>query len=317
MNKKHLSFFAATLLTASAAHAGGDGWMTDFEAAKKKAAAEGKDLLIDFTGSDWCGWCIRLNEEVFQHDPFKKGVADKYVLVELDYPRKPETLAKMSDELKAQNSKLQQTYQVQGFPTILIIDAEGLPYAKTGYQQGGPEAYVAHLGELQLNKKNRDQAFTAAESKKGVEKAAALFKGLETVPEDYRALYRSVIEEIKANDPEDTTGLIASEKKREAMMELEKNLQAAGRDSAKRLKFVDDYVKTQKPTGEEKQMILAIKLNVLYADDNYDEMEKVIDEIVAIDPQSRYATQLTGFKETQLQDLKKKAAEKKEAEEKK
>ena len=88
--KKILLAGLALALTASFATAAGDEWMTDFEAAKKKAAAENKDLLVDFTGSDWCGWCIKLVDEVFKHDSFKKGVADKFVLVELDFPKKPE-----------------------------------------------------------------------------------------------------------------------------------------------------------------------------------------------------------------------------------
>ncbi len=308
--KKPLLLAATAFLTTTAARAGGEGWMTDFEAAKKKAAAEGKDLFVDFTGSDWCGWCKRLNQEVFQHEPFQKGVADKYVLVELDYPRMPETLAKQSDEIKAQNAKLQQTYQIQGFPTILITDAEGRPYAKTGYREGGPEAYLTHLAELQENKKNRDTAFAKAESQKGLEKAAALFAGLQSVPEDYRGLYHSVIETIKANDPDDTTGLIAATEQQEAMIELERQLQNAmrGGDSEQAVKLVDDFVKKYEPAGEEKQKLLAIKLNIHYSKDNFDSMEKVIDEIIAIDPDSRYGKQLTGFKEGQLQELKKKKA---------
>lgn len=308
MMKRQLIFAASVFFSATAAQAGGDDWMIDFEAAKKKAAAEGKDLLIDFTGSDWCGWCIKLNKEVFQHDPFKKGVADKYVLVELDFPNDK---SKLSKETQAQNAKLQDTYQVQGFPTILITDAEGMPYAKTGYQKGGPEAYVAHLAKLQESKKTRDEAFAAAKSKKGVEKAMALFEGLQAVPEDYRSLYTSVIEEIKNNDPEDTTGLIASEKKREAMMDLERKLQAAmsGGDSATAVKAVDEFVETYKPTGEEKQQVLAIKLNIHYNDKDFDTMEKVVDEIIAVNPESRFGKQLANFKATQLQELKKKAAE--------
>ena len=77
----------AATLSLGTALAGGEGWTHDFEAAKKQAADENKDLLIDFIGSDWCGWCIKLNEEVFSHDEFKTGVKDKYVLVELDYPK--------------------------------------------------------------------------------------------------------------------------------------------------------------------------------------------------------------------------------------
>ena len=61
--------------------ASGDGWMTDFEAAKEKAKKEGKDLLIDFTGSDWCGWCIKLSKEVFEQEAFKKEAPQSFILV--------------------------------------------------------------------------------------------------------------------------------------------------------------------------------------------------------------------------------------------
>ena len=306
--KKQLLIASTALFSMTAAQAGGEGWTHDFEAAKKQAAKEGKSLLMDFTGSDWCSWCIKLNEEVFQHDPFKKGVADDFVLVELDYPRDKSNL---SEETIAQNEMLKEKYQIQGYPTILITDAQGRPYAKTGYREGGPEAYVTHLGEMLGKKAQRDAAFEKAEEKAGEAKAKALFEGLQIVPEDYRMHYPEIIATIKKNDPDDSTGLIASQEAQEAMMTLEKNLQTAMRsgESEKALTLVDEFVAKYKPAGEEKQKMLAIKLNVHYKEKNYDEMEKVIDEIIAVDPTSSYGRQLAGFKKGQLQELKKKAQE--------
>ena len=86
---------AFVFASVSALHAGGEGWQTDFEVAKKLAAEGKKDLLLDFTGSDWCGWCIKLNKEVFGLEPFKTGTKDKFVLVELDFPQKKELEAKL------------------------------------------------------------------------------------------------------------------------------------------------------------------------------------------------------------------------------
>ncbi|RTZ92442.1 MAG: hypothetical protein DSY92_02520, partial [Planctomycetota bacterium] len=120
-------------------------WVMDISIAKELARKEGKDILINFTGSDWCGWCIKLNNEVFKHDSFLKGVADHFVLVEIDFPQDK---SKLNDATKKQNEALQKTYQVQGFPTILLMDEQGRPYAKTGYRPGGPEAYLKHLTEL-------------------------------------------------------------------------------------------------------------------------------------------------------------------------
>jgi len=82
--------FATTLITAlafSPAFAGGEGWTNDYSAAKKTAAQERKDILLDFTGSDWCGWCVKLNNEVFSKDTFKSYADKNLVLVDLDFPR--------------------------------------------------------------------------------------------------------------------------------------------------------------------------------------------------------------------------------------
>ena len=123
-----------------------EAWMTDFAAAKIIAAAEQKPLLLDFTGSDWCGWCIKLDKEVFSQKVFKEFAADNLVLVELDFPRGKE----QSEDLKAQNEALSEKYGIRGFPTILVLSPEGELIEKTGYQRGGAEVYVAHIKEILL-----------------------------------------------------------------------------------------------------------------------------------------------------------------------
>jgi thioredoxin-related protein len=109
-----LAAISALALSANAHAKGGEGWVTDFAKAKQTAAKEDKSLLIDFTGSDWCGWCIKLNEEVFQHDPFKEGVKDKFVLVELDYPRDKSGSRKRLRNRTRAAGKIRHP----GFPTI-------------------------------------------------------------------------------------------------------------------------------------------------------------------------------------------------------
>jgi thioredoxin-related protein len=123
-------------------------WMTDFEMAKKKAVNEGKDLLINFTGSDWCGWCIRLDEEVFSQQVFVSEAPTRFVLVKIDFPRK----TSLPSKLKKQNDRLAKDFQIQGFPTIILADSTGKPYAKTGYQEGGAMAYLQHLAQLRLQR---------------------------------------------------------------------------------------------------------------------------------------------------------------------
>lgn len=109
-------------------------WGTDYEAAVRQAKESGKLILVDFTGSDWCHWCKKLKAEVFEQPEFKKWAREHVILLELDFPRR-----KPQDEaLKRQNERLLQKYSVEGFPTILFLDAEGNQVGKLGYQRGGP-----------------------------------------------------------------------------------------------------------------------------------------------------------------------------------
>lgn len=120
-------------------------WMHDFEAAKAKAVKEGKPIFINFTGTDWCGWCIKLEKEVFSKKAFQDYAKENLVLVEVDFPRKKEQTA----ELKEQNKKLDKEYGVEGYPTLYLLDAQGKKLTEDiGYREGGPEAYVAHLKSL-------------------------------------------------------------------------------------------------------------------------------------------------------------------------
>ncbi|MCY2989407.1 MAG: thioredoxin fold domain-containing protein [Planctomycetota bacterium] len=119
-------------------------WQTNFAESQAKAKAENKLLLVDFTGSDWCGWCIKLKDEVFSKKEFQAEAPKKFVLVELDFPRQK----KLPDELKTQNDQLAKQYKVRGFPSILLLDAAGQVIARTGYRPDGPEKYVAHLAEF-------------------------------------------------------------------------------------------------------------------------------------------------------------------------
>ncbi len=137
------SFLAILALTSTAALAAA-GWGDDYEKAIVQAKAEKKLVLLDFTGSDWCGWCIKLDKEVFSQTEFKTYAKDNLVLVELDFPRgKPQ-----SKELKEQNGKLQKEFGVRGFPTIIVLNAEGKKVGQLGYMPGGPTAFLAELDKL-------------------------------------------------------------------------------------------------------------------------------------------------------------------------
>jgi len=122
----------------------GEEWLTDFNQAKKEAAEKKLPILADFSGSDWCGWCIKLDKEVFSQKEFKAFAKDRVVLFRADFPRAKELKA----EIKAQNEQLSKTYGIKGFPTVLLLDADGKVIARTGYRRGGAGAYVEHLEKL-------------------------------------------------------------------------------------------------------------------------------------------------------------------------
>lgn len=165
----------ASLSLSTFAFAGEVTWFADFDVAQKEAEKTGKDLFVDFTGSDWCGWCIRLHKEVFDHEAFQKGITGDYILVALDFPQAEEIKAKVPNPER--NSELAQMHSVQGFPTILLMDSKGQVYGRTGYQPGGPEKYLEHVGGLRKSGKEAlakiGGVLEAFEKATGAEKSAA------------------------------------------------------------------------------------------------------------------------------------------------
>ena len=141
MKKSFAGLFTVCLLGIASLAIAGEDWLTDFDAAKKQAAEKNLPILVDFSGSDWCGWCIKLDDEVFSQSAFKSYASKNLVLFMADFPRK-----KPQDEaVKKQNKKLAKQYGIKGYPTVLLLDADGKVLAKTGYKEGGARDYVEHL----------------------------------------------------------------------------------------------------------------------------------------------------------------------------
>jgi protein disulfide-isomerase len=120
------------------------GWITSYDQGQQEAKANNKLVLLDFTGSDWCGWCVLLDREVFSKPKFKEYASKNLVLVELDFPKtKP-----VPDTIRTQNVRLARLYQVQGFPTIIVLNGDGQLVGEFGYVKGGPDAFIALLEKL-------------------------------------------------------------------------------------------------------------------------------------------------------------------------
>ncbi len=119
-------------------------WLTDVPKAQAQAKAENKMVMLDFTGSDWCGWCIKLHKEVFSQPEFVEYAKKNLVLVEVDFPRKKE----LSAAQKQANNALAAKYKIEGYPTIIVLNKEGKKVGELGYQPGGPKAFIANLEKL-------------------------------------------------------------------------------------------------------------------------------------------------------------------------
>lgn len=266
--------------TAQAAAA--EGWVNDWAKAKANAAESKRDLLVDFTGSDWCGWCIKLKEEVFSKPEFE-AVSKDFVFVELDFPRDK---SKLSEETQKQNAALQKEFGVRGFPTIMLCDASGRPYARTGYQAGGPVPYIANLSKLRNVRVERDAAFAEAEKATGVEKAKLLAKGVSVLDADcIHPFYDATLAEIAKLDPEDATGIVKREKQRGDFMALETAL-GGTKDLDGRITLIDKFIADQKPEGELKQRVLFSKAGAYFSAEKKAEASKILDEVIAIDANS-------------------------------
>ena len=141
---KHLALavFCAVATLSQAMTSTPAGWTDDYDAALERAAAENKLVLADFSGSDWCGWCKKLDKEVFDTEQFRSLATNEYVLLMVDSPQDEGLL---SAKAKKQNPKLVEKYKVRGFPTVLVLDAKGEVVYKGGYAKGGPKKYLKTL----------------------------------------------------------------------------------------------------------------------------------------------------------------------------
>jgi thioredoxin-related protein len=117
-------------------------WLTSLPEAKALAKKENKLILMDFTGSDWCGWCKKLDAETFSKPEFADYAGKNLVLVEVDFPAKKQ----QSDEVKKANKALQEKYDVNGYPTLILLKPDGtMLWKQPGYLAGGPSAMIATL----------------------------------------------------------------------------------------------------------------------------------------------------------------------------
>lgn len=119
-------------------------WDTNLEAAQAVAEVEGKHLFVYFAGSDWCGWCERFHNEVLTTSRFESYLNESFVPVLIDFPRGIE----QTEALKEDNQALAQRMGIEGFPTVVLLDAEGNELGRLGYLPGGPNNYISEVRSI-------------------------------------------------------------------------------------------------------------------------------------------------------------------------
>ncbi|MCZ7649574.1 MAG: thioredoxin family protein [Planctomycetota bacterium] len=281
----------AAMLCLAGARAEDKLWTEDFAAALEKAEKDKKDVLLDFTGSDWCHWCVQLKGEVFDQEAFKKAAPEHFVLVELDFPRGKE----QNEAVKQQNKMLAQTFGIEGFPTVILLDGKGRPYAKTGYQPGGAEKFLEHLAGLRQKRAARDELFAKADAAQGAEKAKHLDEALQTVSAQVGSLagYDEVVEQILAADAENQGGFKTKYGGLKTLKDLESE-HAKGAETAAVMAKLDEFLAETKPAGDLLQRALLQKA-MLLNDVRVKEMVANLKQALAAAPEGPKAQEIQGI----------------------
>ena len=266
-----------------------EGWLTDMDAAKKEAAEQKKDLMIEFTGSDWCPPCMQLRANVFSKPDFQKEAQKNFVLLELDYPRGKE----QSAEMKAANQKLAEQYGVTGFPTVVFADASGKPFG--GFVGGRPREDVVKAMQDALKNKEALQAAEASVAKASTDEAkvAALMEVLKLAPKEYvDNFYGDVKAEIKKLDKDDKSGLKAADAHADQLKKERKEVQdylagkmTANTTPAEALQVVKSYPDRDKLLPETQQELLMMEFGTfLNSTGDVDGAVLILDKVAELKP---------------------------------
>ena len=137
--KQFLVFIIIVLTQTNNAQTVDLNWHTDLSKAVSISINEKKPIMLFFTGSDWCGWCMRLKKEVFNHEKFKIWSDDQIILVELDFPRRK----KLEPNILNQNRELARIFGVSGYPTCWLVKPQILENSKVNFLKLGKLGYVA------------------------------------------------------------------------------------------------------------------------------------------------------------------------------
>ncbi len=200
MNKL-FSLFAATSCLVAPVMAAAE-WNMDYAAARERALAEDKNILVFFTGSDWCGWCAILRREVLDTAEFLNFATERFVLLEIDLPK---DTSRIPADTLSQNRDLMVRYNITMFPSLIAISPDGILLGGIAGGRNTREAVITPLRQAHENAAILKQA----DSSLGAQRAAILMSFYQNIPSAFRDNMAALREEIAALDPTDETGVHA------------------------------------------------------------------------------------------------------------
>lgn len=253
MKKPYLALAAALLGLLPAF--GALEWLTDLPTAQQQANEQSKVILADFTGSDWCGWCIRLKKNVLDTPEFEQFAAERFIPLEIDLPQRKDFPAAQ----RAANEALVERYNISGFPTILVLAPDGTVVGGFG---GGLPDVAAAREPLEAALDNARAYAEATRQTESDEQLSALLNVYRSIPEDVREHAESLRERLIALDPEDSSGL---RREREAELQREgisQQLRQA-QDPEAMLVIIDQWLNSEQLAAENQAEMLSIKVQIL------------------------------------------------------
>ena len=270
-------------------------WIQDYEEAIKLASEKGVDIFINFTGFDLLSRNLKIKKEVFSQQAFIDDIQNYYVLLKIDDPM-DESIT--SEETKAKNDALRMRYGVNSFPTIILADAAGIPYAITSYKEGGPKKYLEHIHELHNTKEQMLKLLIKADETTitGIEKAKLIDEALSLIPSKIvDRFYRDRIDQIIELDSENKASLSYKYKLARRVDDIYilvsqlQHEQNKDTDYNKIIELSDAVIEEFEPQGKTLQTIYLVKSNAYYSNNNKDDGKKTLQMALDAAPESELA----------------------------
>lgn len=269
---------------------GSQDWTVHFQDAKKMAAEQDRDIFMFFTGSDWCPRCKALNKNVFSKGVFLKEATKNYILLKLDFPNDKST--QTAGEI-SQFTKFKTEYKLIGFPTVFLADSQGKPYAKmVGYADATTaEVYAKQLAHFSAIRKQRDEFFSKAKVVTSVGKAKLLDRAIALIDTELvLEFYADTVKEIMTLDADDEAKLKSKYESKLQISRLQrrlKDIQLKARRgfTEEALKDIEALIDESQSKGEQRQMILCLKAELLFRNDR-DASKEVFEAALKLAPET-------------------------------